>query len=235
MLSLLSVSTSYGKVQVLNQVSMEVRTQQIVTLLGANGAGKTTAMRTITGLLTPTEGTIEFEGRKIGRLSPHRIVRMGISMVPEGRLIFPLMTVYQNLEMGAFIRGDLKGVRRDLERIYQYFPVLKNRKSQVSATLSGGEQQMLVIGRALMSRPKLLLLDEPSLGLAPTIARAIFKIITTVNVEEERTIFLVEQNARMALSISHYGYIMEVGRVVLAGESGQLQKNDEVIKAYLGE
>ena len=235
MLSIQSINAFYGKVQVLKNVSLEIQPKKIVSLLGANGAGKTTTMRTITGLLNPTGGRIEFEGKRIDKLSPSRIVKSGISMVPEGRIIFPQMTVFGNLEMGAFIRKDPKGVRQDLDRVFQIFPVLQERKNQLSATLSGGEQQMLVIGRALMSRPKILLLDEPSLGLAPLLVDTIFEVIQRINREEERTIFLVEQNARIALSISQFGYIMEVGEIVLHGDSESLQKNDDVRKAYLGE
>ncbi len=235
MLRIQSINAYYGKVQVLNNVSLEVQPKKIVTLLGANGAGKTTTMRTITGLLNPAAGRIEFEGRRIDRLPPSRIVKLGISMVPEGRFIFPQMTVLGNLEMGAFVRKDPRGIREDMDRIFQIFPVLQERKNQLSATLSGGEQQMLVIGRALMSRPKILLLDEPSLGLAPLLVDAIFGVIQRINREEERAIFLVEQNAKIALSISQFGYIMEVGEIVLHGESEALQKNDDVRKAYLGE
>ena len=235
MLSIQSINAFYGKVQVLKNVSLEIQAKKVVTLLGGNGAGKTTTMRTITGLLNPAGGRIEFEGKRVDKLSPSRIVQLGISMVPEGRLIFPQMTVFDNLEMGAFIRKDSGGIREDLNRIFQIFPVLQQRRNQLSATLSGGEQQMLVIGRALMSRPKILLLDEPSLGLAPLLVDTIFEVIKRINREEERTIFLVEQNARIALSISQFGYIMDVGEIVLHGESESLKKNDDVRKAYLGE
>jgi branched-chain amino acid transport system ATP-binding protein len=235
MLSIQSINAFYGKVQVLKNVSLEIQAKKIVTLLGANGAGKTTTMRTITGLLNPAGGRIEFEGKRIDKLSPSRIVKLGVSMVPEERLIFPQMTVFDNLEMGAFIRKDSGGIREDLNRIFQIFPVLQQRRNQLSATLSGGEQQMLVIGRALMSRPKILLLDEPSLGLGPLLVDTIFEVIKRINREEERTIFLVEQNARIALSISQFGYIMDVGEIVLHGESESLKKNDDVRKAYLGE
>jgi len=235
MLTLRSVSAYYGKVQVLKDISLEIQAKKIVTLLGANGAGKTTTMRTITGLLPPARGRIELEGKRIDRLPPNRIVQLGISMVPEGRLIFPQMTVYENLEIGAFIRRDAKGVREDFNRVFEIFPVLKERRNQLSATLSGGEQQMLAIGRALMSRPKILLLDEPSLGLAPLLVNMIFDVIEKINIQEQCTMFLVEQNARMAFSISHFGYIMEVGEVVLQGEAENLQRNDDVKKAYLGE
>ncbi len=234
MLSVRSVDTYYGKVQALKDVSLEISAKKIVTLLGANGAGKTTTMRTIAGLIAPARGQIEFEGEKINGLSPSRIVRLGISMVPEGRQIFPQMTVLENLEMGAFIIRDARGIRGDMEKVYKLFPVLKERKGQLGATLSGGEQQMLAISRGLMSRPKLLLLDEPSLGLAPLLVDQIFETIQRINIMEGCTIFLVEQNARISLSISQFGYIMECGEVVLHDESGKLQENEDVKKAYLG-
>jgi branched-chain amino acid transport system ATP-binding protein len=234
MLSIKSIDTYYGKVQVLRGVSLEIPSQKIVTLLGANGAGKTTTMRTIMGFIVPAKGEIEFEGRRINGFAPSKIVRLGISLVPERRLIFPQMTVLENLGMGAFIRRDTRKIREDLDLVYGLFPVLQERRKQIGATLSGGEQQMLAISRAIMSKPKLLLLDEPSLGLAPLIVDQIFDTILKINQAERCTIFLVEQNARIALSISQWGYIMEVGEVVMQDESEKLQKNAEVKKAYLG-
>lgn len=235
LLSVQSINTYYGKVQILKDVSLDVPARKIITVLGANGAGKTTTMRTIAGLIAPARGRIEFQGERIDGIAPSRIVRLGISMVPEERQIFPQMSVFENLEMGAFIRKDAGGVRETLSKIFEFFPILKERRNQLSATLSGGEQQMLVVGRALMSKPKLLLLDEPSFGLAPFIVDRIFNIVRKANIEEGCTILLVEQNARLALSISQFGYIMEVGKVVMYDESKNLQEDDGVKKAYLGE
>jgi branched-chain amino acid transport system ATP-binding protein len=235
MLKARAIDTYYGKVQALKRVSFEVPAKEIVTLLGANGAGKTTTMRTIVGLINPSHGQIEFEGMRINSFSPSRIVRLGISMVPERRQIFPQMTVLENLEMGAFIRRDARGIRDDLKKVYDLFPVLKERKGQLGATLSGGEQQMLAISRALMARPKLLLLDEPSLGLAPLLVGQIFETIKVINSLEGCTIFLVEQNAQIALDISRFGYILECGEVVMQDESARLRENEDVKKAYLGE
>jgi len=234
MLAIKSIDTYYGKVQVLKEVSLEIPSRKIVTLLGANGAGKTTTMRTIMGFIVPAKGEIEFEGRRINGFSPSKIVRLGISLVPERRLIFPQMTVLENLGMGAFIRRDTRKIREDLNHVYGLFPILQERRKQLGATLSGGEQQMLAIGRAIMAKPKLMLLDEPSLGLAPLIVDQIFETILKINQAEGCTIFLVEQNARVALSISQWGYIMEVGELVMQDESEKLQKNEEVKKAYLG-
>ena len=234
MLSIKSIDTYYEKVQVLRGVSLEIPAQKIVTLLGANGAGKTTTMRTIMGFIVPAKGEVEFEDRRINGFSPSKIVRLGISLVPERRLIFPQMTVLENLAMGAFIRRDTRKIQEDLNLVYGLFPILQERRKQIGATLSGGEQQMLAISRAIMSKPKLLLLDEPSLGLAPLIVDQIFDTILKINQAERCTIFLVEQNARIALSISQWGYIMEVGEVVMQDESEKLQKNEEVKRAYLG-
>jgi len=235
MLSVKSIDAYYGKVQVLKEVSLEVPPERIVTLLGSNGAGKTTTMRTILGLIVPTKGEIEFQNQKINGFSPSKIVRMGISLVPERRLIFPQMTVLENLEMGAFVRRDARAIREDLKFVYELFPILHERRKQIGATLSGGEQQMLAISRAIMSNPKLMLLDEPSLGLAPLIVGQIFETIRKINEVEGCTIFLVEQNARLALSISQFAYIMEVGEVVIHDYSDKLRENGEVKKAYLGE
>jgi branched-chain amino acid transport system ATP-binding protein len=235
MLLLQSVNTYYGKVQALKNVSLEVPAKKIVTLLGANGAGKTTTMRTIAGLIVPNQGQIEFQGKKINGVPPHKIVRLGISMVPEGRQIFPQMSVLENLEMGAFIQKNTRGVREEMNRVFDLFPILKERKNQLGSTLSGGEQQMLAIGRAIMSRPQLLLLDEPSLGLAPLVVDQIFETILRINIVEERTILLVEQNAHLALSVSQFGYILECGEIVMSNESKKLQENENVKKAYMGE
>jgi len=235
MLILKFVDTYYGKVRALKKISFQVGRKNVVTLLGANGAGKTTTMRTIMGFITPSGGDIEFEGRRINGISPAKIVRLGISMVPERRQIFPLMTVRENLEIGAFTRKDRGVVRKDYDRIYELFPVLAARKKQLGSTLSGGEQQMLAISRAIMSRPNLLLLDEPSLGLAPMLVDQIFETIKNINVREECTILLVEQNAHIALSISHTAYILECGEIILHGAADVLKENDDVKKAYLGE
>jgi len=235
MLNLKYVDTHYGRVPALKKISFQVERKRVVTLLGANGAGKTTTMRTIVGLITPSGGDIEFEGTRINGFSPAKIVRLGISMVPERRQIFPLMTVRENLEIGAFTRKDRKAVRKDYDRMYELFPVLAARKKQLGSTLSGGEQQMLAISRAIMSRPKLLLLDEPSLGLAPMLVDQIFETIKNINSQEECTILIVEQNAHIALSISHRAYILECGEIVLHGAADELKENDEVKRAYLGE
>jgi branched-chain amino acid transport system ATP-binding protein len=205
-----------------------------VTLIGSNGAGKTTTLRTIQGLLRPRSGTVLFEGKPLESLSTEAIVRLGISQSPEGRLIFPRMTVQENLEMGAYLRNDTLGIKSDMEKALNLFPRLRERISQKGGTLSGGEQQMLAIGRALMSRPRLLLLDEPSMGLAPMLVSQIFAIVRDINTEGT-TILLVEQNARMALSVAHRGYVIQTGEVVVAGTASDLQSNETVRKAYLGE
>ncbi len=234
MLSLREVHASYGPVLALRGVSLEVPTGGIVTVLGANGAGKTSTLRAISGLLRPSRGVIEFDGRRIDRLSPDRIVQLGISQVPEGRQIFAELTVMENLRLGAYSRRDGRGVKRDLERIVSYFPVLGERRRQEAGLLSGGEQQMLAIGRALMAKPRLLLLDEPSLGLAPMLVREIFRIIKAINEEEGLTILLVEQDANLALGIARYGYLLETGSVVLEDEAEHLRGNEAVRRAYLG-
>jgi branched-chain amino acid transport system ATP-binding protein len=205
-----------------------------VTLIGSNGAGKTTTLRTIQGLLRPRIGTVLFEGKPLEALSTEAIVRLGISQSPEGRLIFPRMTVQENLEMGAYLRNDTLGIKSDMEKALNLFPRLRERISQKGGTLSGGEQQMLAIARALMSRPRLLLLDEPSMGLAPMLVSQIFAIVRDINAEGT-TILLVEQNARMALSVAHRGYVIQTGQVVVAGTASDLQSNETVRKAYLGE
>jgi branched-chain amino acid transport system ATP-binding protein len=229
-----NIEVSYGPVNVAKGISFEINEGSIVTILGANGAGKTTILRTISGLIEPEKGSVEFEGQTIHGLEPEEIVKMGISHVPEGREVFPDLSVYKNLMMGAFTRNDSQGIAEDLERIFTYFPILKERKNQLAFTLSGGQQQMLVIGRALMSKPKLLLLDEPSLGLAPLLIKEIFEIITRINQKEKTTILLVEQNARMALSVARHGYILEVGRMVMDDTTERLQANEDVQEFYLG-
>jgi branched-chain amino acid transport system ATP-binding protein len=206
----------------------------IVTALGPNGAGKTSTLRAISGLLRPTSGVVEFDGRRIDRLAPEQIVQLGISQVPEGRQIFTELTVMENLRLGAYTRGDRDGIKRDLERVFSYFPVLGERPRQEAGLLSGGEQQMLAIGRALMAKPRLLLLDEPSLGLAPMLVREIFRIIKAINEEEGVTILLVEQDANLALGIAQRGYLLEAGAVVLEDEAERLRGNEAVRRSYLG-
>jgi branched-chain amino acid transport system ATP-binding protein len=205
LLQVTNLETYYGPIMAIRGISFEVPRGAIVTLLGANGAGKTTVLKTVSGVMDPQKGTVTFDGREIQRLDPDRVARLGLSHVPEGREIFPLLTVAENLEMGAFTRADGDGVRRDLEMVYDYFPVLKARARQRAGSLSGGEQQMLAISRALMARPKMMLLDEPSLGLAPRLVNEIFQIIVRINGEQGVTVLLVEQNANMALHIAHYG------------------------------
>ena len=228
------VHTFYGSIQALKGISLEVREGEIVTLIGANGAGKSTTLRSINGLNTPKQGSIVFKGKEITRRAPHDIVEMGISQSPEGRRLFPHMSVLENLEMGAFQRRDRSGIREDLDRVYSLFPRLAERRNQKAGTLSGGEQQMCAIGRALMARPKLLLLDEPSMGLAPIFVEKIFEIIGEIN-SQGTTILLVEQNALMALDAAQRGYVLETGRVVLADEAKSLRQNEQVRKTYLGE
>lgn len=223
----------YGGIHALQGISLEVPEGEIVTLIGANGAGKSTTLRAISGIVKPREGTITFDGEDITALPAYKIVEKGIAMVPEGRKILANMTTLENLLVGAHSRRDPKGVKEDLEWIFNLFPVLKERASQSAGTLSGGEQQMLALGRALMSRPKLLLMDEPSLGLAPFLVKEVFKTIEQLH-NEGKTILLVEQNARAALHIADYGYVLEAGRIVLQGTGEELAQNDSVRKAYLG-
>jgi branched-chain amino acid transport system ATP-binding protein len=232
-LSLKRVDTRYGGLHVLKGVSLEVSAGEIVTLVGANGAGKTTLLWAISGFVIPFGGEIEFLGQGIRGLSPEVIVRMGISQVPEGRAIFPVMTVLDNLEMGAYVRRDKKEIVADLRQVYELFPILKERKGQLAGTLSGGEQQMLAIARGLMSRPRLFLLDEPSLGLAPLLVEAIGGIIGEIK-SRGVTILLVEQNVNMALQMASRGYVLEIGKIVLEGTGEELLNNDMVKKAYLG-
>jgi branched-chain amino acid transport system ATP-binding protein len=225
----------YGLIKALRGISLDIQEGTISVVLGANGAGKTTTLKTVMGLLEdqPDNGTIEFLGKRIDRMDAEDIVNLGIAMVPEGREVFPELSVKENLQMGAYIRKDRKGIQEDLELVIRYFPILKTRSGQQAGYLSGGEQQMLAIGRALMTRPKLLMLDEPSLGLSPILVREIFGIIQTIN-KEGTTILLVEQNARMALSIAHFGYVLETGRIVLANTPQALMEDEDVKEFYLG-
>ncbi len=234
MLEIKDIHTYYGNIHALKGVSLTVSLGEVVTLIGSNGAGKTTTLRTIQGLLRPRQGTVLFEGKPLESMSTEAIVRLGISQSPEGRLIFPRMTVQENLEMGAYLRNDTLGIKSDMEKALNLFPRLRERISQKGGTLSGGEQQMLAIARALMSRPRLLLLDEPSMGLAPMLVSQIFAIIRDINAQGT-TILLVEQNARMALSVAHRGYVIQTGQVVVAGTAKDLQSNETVRQAYLGE
>ncbi|HJO62686.1 MAG TPA: ABC transporter ATP-binding protein [Desulfobacterales bacterium] len=233
MLKLISVESHYGRIRALKGISLQVPEGQIVALLGANGAGKSTTLRTISGLIRTAGGEILYQGQPIHHISPHRIVRLGICQVPEGRDIFMGLTVQENLKMGAFTRKDGKEVQRNLDRIYTSFPILNSRAKQMAGTLSGGEQQMLATARGLMSNPKLMLLDEPSLGLAPFLVEEIFHIIEEIN-REGVTILLVEQNANMALRTARYGYVMETGKIALHDDAESLIKNDYVRKVYLG-
>jgi len=233
MLELKSIESFYGKIQALKGINLEVPEGEIVAILGANGAGKSTTLKTISGLIQPLRGQILFQGQSIHNSEPHQIVRLGICQVPEGRDIFMGLTVQENLKMGAFTRSDGNAVQNDLERIFRSFPILRERAKQQAGTLSGGEQQMLAIARGLMSNPKLMLLDEPSLGLAPLMVEEIFRIITEIN-KEGVTILLVEQNANMALQTARYGYVMETGTVALQDTAENLIQNDYVRNVYLG-
>jgi len=229
-----NLSTGYNSIRVLKQISLTVSEGEIVTLIGSNGVGKTTTLRTISGLLRPTEGSIHFCNKDISHVPPHKIVELGISHVPEGRNIFPRLSVRENLEIGAYTRKDRLEIKKDFKKVMEIFPQLAKRQKQTAGTLSGGEQQMLAIGRALMSRPRLLLLDEPSMGLAPLVVLGIFEIIKEVN-RQGTTILLVEQNAQIALRTAHRGYVMETGRIILDDSAEALLQNDQVRKAYLGE
>lgn len=233
MLTINDINVFYGAIHAIKGVSLEVNEGEIVTLIGANGAGKSTILRTISGLLKPKTGSIQFEGQDIAGMPAHEIVKTGISQVPEGRRIFAEMSVLENLELGAFTRKDKDGIKADMELVFDRFPRLKERIGQLAGTLSGGEQQMLAMGRALMSRPRLLLLDEPSMGLAPLLIKEIFAIIQDIN-KTGTTVLLVEQNANMALSIAHRAYVLETGRITLRGDAKELAASDEVRKAYLG-
>ena len=234
MLELKNLQTFYGNIQALKDVSIEISEGEIITLIGANGAGKTTTLMSVCGIVPPRSGDILFLGQPIHDLSPNQIVSLGISQVPEGRRIFPYLTVVENLDMGAFLRTDKDGIKQDMEYIFELFPILAERRHQAGGTLSGGEQQMLAISRALMARPMLLLMDEPSLGLAPLIVKQIFEIIRKINAENNTTIFLVEQNANLALKVAHRGYVMETGRITLADSAEKLLADEKVKKAYLG-
>lgn len=233
MLKIDDINVYYGAIHALKGISLEVNKGEIVTLIGANGAGKSTTLRTISGLLKPRTGGITFCGKDIAGMPAHKIVREGISQVPEGRRVFAEMTVRENLDLGAFTRKDKDGIAQDLDMVYDLFPRLKERASQVAGTLSGGEQQMLAMGRALMSRPQLLLLDEPSMGLAPMLIKEIFRIIVDIN-KQGTTVLLVEQNANMALSIANRAYVLETGRITLSGPASELAASEDVRKAYLG-
>ncbi|MDM8552403.1 ABC transporter ATP-binding protein [Desulfobacterales bacterium HSG2] len=234
MLKLNNVQTFYGNIQALKDVSMHISEGEIITLIGSNGAGKTTTLMSICGIVPPMGGEIYFTEEPIHDMRPDKIVSLGISQVPEGRHIFPFLTVTENLDMGAFLRKDRDGIKEDMEYVFGLFPILSERRNQPGGTLSGGEQQMLAISRALMARPRLMLLDEPSLGLAPIIVKQIFGIIRKINAEQNTTIFLVEQNANLALKVAHRGYVMENGRITLTDSAENLLSNEAVKKAYLG-
>jgi branched-chain amino acid transport system ATP-binding protein len=234
LLKLDNIKTYYGNIRALKGISIEVDENEIVCLIGGNGAGKSTTLMTISGVLTPVEGDVLFQGQSIVGVRADSIVQMGICQVPEGRMIFPLLTVMENLDLGAYLRNDKEGIKEALDRVFELFPAMSERRKQYGGTLSGGEQQMLAIARALMGRPKLLLLDEPSLGLAPIFVDSIFETIHQIN-EQGTTILLVEQNAQLALQYSNRGYVLETGEIALAGTSEDLLTNEQVRKAYLGE
>ncbi|HBZ43700.1 MAG TPA: ABC transporter ATP-binding protein [Maritimibacter sp.] len=231
-LSVRNLETFYGAIMALRGVSIDVSEGEIVTILGANGAGKTTLMKTIAGLMDPEKGSIEFMGKSIAGLDPDRVVAQGIALVPEGREVFPYLTIEENLRLGAYSRRDSHA--DDLDLVYQYFPILKERRKQAAGFLSGGQQQMLAIGRGLMARPKLMMLDEPSLGLSPLLTQEIFGIIARLNAEQNVTMLLVEQNAHIALATAHTGYVLEMGRIVMAGPTEKLAASDDIQEFYLG-
>lgn len=234
MLKIKNIQTFYGNIQALKDISIDVAEGEIITLIGANGAGKSTTLMSLSGVVPIRSGSIEFQGKDITNKNPDEIVAMGVSQVPEGRRIFPQLTVQENLDMGSFLRKDKAGIKQDLDYMFELFPRLAERKNQQGGTLSGGEQQMLAISRSLMARPKLLLLDEPSLGLAPIFVQQIFEIIKRVNKENNTTVFLVEQNAYMALKIAHRGYVLENGRITMTNDAQILLNDENVKKAYLG-
>ena len=229
-----NIETFYGPIMAIRGVSFDVPRESIVTILGANGAGKTTVLKTACGVMDPQKGTVTFEGREIQRVDPDKVMRLGISHVPEGREVFPFLSVRENLRMGAYTRKDADGVAQDLEAVFCYFPGLKERSEQPAGSLSGGEQQMLAISRALMARPRLMLLDEPSLGLSPKLVKEIFDIVVRINRERGVTILLVEQNANMALQTAEFGYVLEVGRIVMADTCARLLQKDDIKEFYLG-
>jgi len=229
-----NIETYYGPIMAIKGISLEVRQGDIVAILGANGSGKTTILKTISGVMDPQKGSIEFNGKRIDGLDPSQIVALGISHVPEGREIFCDLTVRDNLMMGSYLRKDREGIKQDLEVVHGYFPILRDRATQLAGYLSGGEQQMLAIARGLMARPILLLMDEPSLGLSPLLVKEIFGIIGRINREQKTTILMVEQNAKMALSLAHYGYVLELGRIVMENTCRELMENEDVKEFYLG-
>lgn len=234
MLELRNVNAAYGNIQVLHNIDLEIHRGEIITLIGANGAGKSTTLMAISGIVPIRRGKILFEGERTHRLSPEKIVALGICQVPEGRHIFPDLTVIENLDMGAFLRTDKAGIKEDLDYVFSLFPILADRRTQTGGTLSGGEQQMLAMSRALMARPKLLLLDEPSMGLAPLVIKQIFEIIKKINKEHNTTIFLVEQNANQALHVADRGYVIENGVITICDSAENLLHNQDIQKAYLG-
>ncbi|ALS24313.1 ABC transporter ATP-binding protein [Paenibacillus naphthalenovorans] len=233
MLAIQNLETYYGNIRALKGISLEVPEGKIVSLIGANGAGKTTLMKTVAGVLTPRSGSITLNGKQVQGMKPHQLVKEGLALVPEGRQVLAPMTVLENLELGAYQRNDRQCIQQDIEKMFAWFPILKERVDQLAGTMSGGQQQMLAIARALMSRPKLLLLDEPSMGLAPIIVSDIFKVIRQIN-QEGTTVLIVEQNVRQVLKIADYGYVLESGQIVLSGEAQDLLHNDRVKDAYLG-
>ena len=233
-LRLRNVEASYGAVRALHGITLNVEPGSIVALLGANGAGKSTILKTLSGLLKPTNGDIEFDGHRLNSLSPREIIRLGLAQVPEGRRIFKDLDIGENLRMGAYTRDDAAGIARDLEMVFDLFPILKERIKQLGGTLSGGEQQMLTIGRGLMARPRLLLLDEPSLGLAPLIVGDIFRVLKKVNTEQGMALLIVEQNVHVALQNADYAYVLQLGRITVEGTAGELRENREVLASYLG-
>jgi branched-chain amino acid transport system ATP-binding protein len=234
LLKLTNIESAYGPIKAIRGVSLEVKKGQIVTLLGSNGAGKTTLLKTISGILDPVRGTVEFANEDITGVESSDLVKKGLSHVPEGREVFPLLTVYENLMMGAYTRSDRDGVERDLEQAYRYFPILKERETQPAGLLSGGQQQMLAIARALLANPQMILMDEPSLGLSPKLTKEIFDIIRMINRDSGRSILLVEQNARIALQTADFGYIMENGRIVMQDTCARLMEKDDIQEFYLG-
>ncbi len=233
-LKIRNIESFYGPIMAIRGVSLDVHPGRIVSILGANGAGKTTLMKTVSGVMDPEKGTIEFEGRQIQGSEPHKVVQQGIVHVPEGREVFPLLTVDENLSLGAYTSNDKAQIERDRELVFNYFPILKERRNQESGTLSGGQQQMLAIGRGLMANPKIMLLDEPSLGLSPLLVQEIFEILKRLNEEQNMTMMLVEQNASAALNLAHDGYVMEVGRIVMDGTAEALMASEDIQSFYLG-